>query len=78
MSVRSIFRDDGARTYEDVESGVNKMSVRKFEKIVKECGLRDVYRKYECVKRLDFLATIPFARELFINHITSILRKEAR
>jgi len=74
MTVRSHFRDDGARKYEDVESGLNRMTVRKFENIVRDAGLRVVYKKYECVKRFDFLGKIPFVRELFINHITSVLK----
>lgn len=73
MNVRGNFRDDGATRYEDVESGLNKMSARKFEHIIKECGMETRYRKYDCVKDMDFLGHLPLFRELFINRINCIL-----
>lgn len=77
MTVRSLFRNDGATRYEEVESGLNKMSVSKFERIVREAmpQCHVIYKKYECVKGLDFLGNIPFMRELFINHISYVLQK---
>jgi len=77
MKVRGSFRDDGAKKYEEVESGLNKMSVAKFESIISSCGLRVKYRKYECVKGINWLSRIPLLREFFINHVTVILSKEA-
>lgn len=77
MTVRSRFRRDGAVRYEEVEAGLNKMSVAKFERIIKACGLKVVYQRYDCVKGLNFLGSIPVIRELFINHITCVLAKES-
>ncbi len=77
MAVRSRFRRDGAVRYQEVEAGLNKMSVAKFEEIVKACGLKVVYKRYDCVRGLNFLGAIPVVRELFINHITCILAKES-
>lgn len=73
MNVRSRYIRDGAMRYEDVDGGLNKMTVRKFEKIVDRCGLEVGYRRYQCVKRLNFLARLPIARELFVNHISCVL-----
>jgi SAM-dependent methyltransferase len=73
MSVRSRFRDDGALKYEQVESGLNKMSVAKFQNIVEQSGLYIDFFKTDCVKGLNFLEKLPVLRELFINHITCIL-----
>lgn len=73
MRVRSRFRDDGATRYEDVVGGLNRMSVGKFERLVASCGLRPLYRRYECVKGLDALGHVPVVRELFVNHITCVL-----
>jgi len=78
MNVRARFRQDGARRYEDVESGLNKMSVRKFERMVQNADLQTLHREYWCVKRLDFLGHVPVVREMFVNHITSILTKTPR
>jgi len=76
LKVRSRYRQDGARRYEEVESGLNKMTVGRFERIASGSGLRIVYKKYNCVKGVDWLGKIPLLRELFINHVTCILRTE--
>ena len=73
IRVRALYRNDGAQRYEEVESGLNRMTIRKFERIVRESGLRIQYRKYSCVKGYNWLATLPVLRELFVNHITVIL-----
>ncbi len=41
MNVRSHFRHDGATRYEDIESGLNKMTVAKFERIISASGLHN-------------------------------------
>lgn len=70
MEVRGQYRSDGARTYEEVESGLNKMTVSRFEKIIRESGLKIDYKRYDCVKGMNILSVLPGIRELFINHIT--------
>jgi SAM-dependent methyltransferase len=75
MNVRRRFRNDGARTYEEVESGLNRMTVRKFEAIALHSGLNITYRDYECVKGIRLFARIPLLRELFINHITAVMSR---
>lgn len=73
MNVRADYRDDGARRYEDVESGLNRMTLRKFENTVSSSGLTIAYKNYSCIKGQDWLAKIPLLRELFVNHVTCIL-----
>jgi SAM-dependent methyltransferase len=75
MRVRARYRDDGARRYEDVEFGLNKMSLNKFEKLITQCGMRITHRKYEAVKKINFLSHIPGIRELMTNHVTCLLEK---
>jgi SAM-dependent methyltransferase len=75
MNVRSMFRNDGARRYEEVESGLNKMTIAKFERLLHECGLRVGYKRYDCVRGLNFAAKLPLVRELLINHVSCILMK---
>lgn len=82
MKVRSDYRSDGARRFEEVEGGLNKMSVRKFEAILSE-ALREAdviieHLRYRTVKGLPVVARIPLVRELLINHATCILRKGSR
>lgn len=73
MNVRNRFRRDGATKYEDVEGGLAKMSVAKFERLVSQCGMKIHHKKYECIKGLDFLGRLPALRELFINHVNCAL-----
>jgi ubiquinone/menaquinone biosynthesis C-methylase UbiE len=75
MKSRSHFRSDGAKRYEDVESGLNKMTIAKFESIISSCDLKVVYKKYECVKGINWLSKVPLLREFFINHVAAILSK---
>ena len=75
MRARSRFRDDGAMRYEDVESGLNRMTVGKFEKLLATQGLTIDFVRYDCVKGLNWLANIPRFRELFINQITISAKK---
>lgn len=73
MRVRSLYRNDGAMRYEDVESGLNKMSVAKFERIIANAGMRVLFRRYTGVKGYDFLTRLPVLRELFVNRIDCAL-----
>jgi SAM-dependent methyltransferase len=76
MNVRGLYRHDGARRYEDVESGLNRMTVAKFDRLVASAALSVVYRRDECVKGIALLGRIPVLRELFINHVTCKLRPQ--
>jgi len=76
MQVRSRFRSDGAKRYEEVESGLNRMTVARFERLVSRAGMRMEWRNYRCVKGLSFLGRPPVVRELFINDISCILVRE--
>jgi SAM-dependent methyltransferase len=78
MRVRARFRNDGAIRYEDVESGLSKMSIRKFMRIVVESGLQVEFLKFDCVKGLDWLGKIPLVKELFINHVSCALSKRVK
>lgn len=75
MRVRSRFRSDGAQRYEDVESGLNRMTVRRFEGIVRRSPLSLEHARYRCVKGVDVLGRIPGVRELFVNDVTVVLRR---
>ncbi len=72
LSVRRHFRSDGARRYEEVSSGLNRMSVGRFEELLRSRGLRVGYRRYRAVRGLDRLGELPLVRELFLNHLTVV------
>jgi SAM-dependent methyltransferase len=73
MSVRSRFRSDGATRYVDAPRGPNKMTVARFDRLLRAHGFIEERRDNGCVKGLDSLGKIPVLRELFINHITAVL-----
>jgi len=76
MAVRSRFRDDGATRYEDIKSGLNKMTLAKFERIVRSSGLRVEHRNYFATKNLPAVRNIPLLREFFVSAVTCILVKD--
>lgn len=71
MRVRARFRNDGATRYEDVEGGLNRMSLSKFERLTRSSGLRPISLRYVGVKGLHVLTRIPLLRELFTNEIVA-------
>ena len=73
MKVRSRYRSDGAQRYVDVESGLNRMSLAKFERVIANAGVQAKHSQYACVKGLDFLGKIPVVRELFVNQVSCVL-----
>jgi SAM-dependent methyltransferase len=77
MAVRSRYRSDGATHYGDIEGGLSKMTVSRFERIAANCGMRMVFREYRAVKGLDILGKLPLIRELFINRISCVFSLES-
>ncbi|MFL5541699.1 MAG: class I SAM-dependent methyltransferase [Longimicrobiaceae bacterium] len=77
MAVRARYRHDGARRYGEVESGLNRMTLARFERAVAAAGLRLERRRYRCVKGLPLLDRIPLARELFVNVVDAVLAPAA-
>ncbi len=75
MEARSHFRSDGARRYEDVEGGLNRMTLAKFERIMQASGMEIESLKYWPVKDLPLVDKLPVLRELAVGAATCILRK---
>jgi SAM-dependent methyltransferase len=71
MAVRARFRQDHAKTYS--QCGLGKMTIKRFESTIKRTGLRIEFRRYYCVRGMDFLAGLPILRELFINRVACVL-----
>lgn len=76
MKVRRRFRSDGAERYEDVESGLNRMTVGRFEAIVDASRMQSRYRHYACVRHVNCLSCLPLFREFFINRVSAELAWE--
>jgi ubiquinone/menaquinone biosynthesis C-methylase UbiE len=73
MAVRGRYRHDGACHYEEVESGLNKLSLARFEQVVRESGLETIERHYAAVKKLQFLTRVPLVRELTTVLVSTVL-----
>ena len=73
MAVRARYRSDGAKHYEEVESGLNRMSLAKFEGIVGSSGLRVIEQRYVGVKKIQFLTKVPIIRELTTVLVAAVL-----
>ena len=71
--IRSLYRTDGATGY---YPDVNKMTVKRFEALLKRCGLRAEKCVYRVVRDLPLVAKVPLLRELLINQIDVILVPE--
>lgn len=73
MEVRSQYRNDGAERYVEVEGGLNKMTLRKFEDCVEEAELRMEQRNLVAVKGLPLVTRIPLLREFLTNRVACVL-----
>jgi SAM-dependent methyltransferase len=75
MAVRSRYRDDGAQRYEEVEGGLNRMSLARFERLVQAAGFEPVELRYSAVRGLPGVTRIPLLRELLTNRVTAVLQR---
>jgi len=75
LEARSHFRQDGARRYEDVEGGLNRMTLAKFESIIQTSGMKVEFLKCYPVKGLPGVERMPILRELLVASAACILRK---
>jgi SAM-dependent methyltransferase len=75
MAVRSRYRDDGATRYEDVEGGLNRMTVARFERLMRESGCEIESLRLIPVRGLPLVSRIPVLRELFTASASCVLRK---
>jgi SAM-dependent methyltransferase len=73
MAVRALYRTDGATRYEDVEGGLNRMTVARFEQLVRESGMRVRSLRLFAVKGLPIVTHLPVARELLTSACSAVL-----
>ncbi len=73
MAVRSRYKDDGATRYEEIMSGLNKMTLAKFERTIRDSKLAIEYQNFFATKNLPLVKNIPYLRELLVSAVTCIL-----
>lgn len=76
MRVRSDYRHDGATRYEDIEGGLNKMTVARFNKIMAGSGMKVENMFYRGFKGMNFMRFLPVLRELFADQLGCILTND--
>lgn len=75
MAVRSRFKDDGAKRYEQILSGLNRMTLAKFERIIRNSDLTVEHKHLFATKNLPVVKSIPYLREFLVSAVTCILVK---
>ncbi|MGZ3656949.1 MAG: class I SAM-dependent methyltransferase [Bdellovibrionota bacterium] len=75
MRARGRYRSDGARRFAEVEGGLNRMSVARFERLIAGAGFAIESRRYRCSWRMNFLAWAPLLREFFVSEVSVTARK---
>lgn len=73
LSVRARYKQDGALRYEDVEGGLNRMTIYKFEKLMRESGMRIRSLHLFPVKGLPLVSQIPIMREFLTAAASCVL-----
>ena len=74
LTLRSHFRTDHPDRIEDIEGGLNKMTVARFEAIMREGGMRLERLQAHPTWGLPLVSHIPIVRELLTSAVTCILR----
>jgi len=77
MNVRNLYPDgdDRAKRFEDIRGGLNKMTVRRFEKLARAApGMRVEQLTLHSVKRVPVVTSVPVLRELMTGAITCVLK----
>ena len=75
MRVRSRYRQDGAQRYEDVEGGLNRMTVARFEHLMKASGMSIRSLRLFPVKGLPVVSRVPVLRELMTAAASCVLER---
>jgi len=75
LTLRSKFRPDRPKRLEDIEGGLNRMTVLKFERIINSCGMPVERKQLFATKRIPLVTKIPGVREVLTSAASTILRK---
>ena len=76
MSARGLYKHDGAKQFEQVEGGLNRMSVNRFQKLVQNSALLIKNLELIPIRRMRHLQKYcPGGRELFTSCVKASLQK---
>ncbi len=75
MRLRADYVQDGATRFEEIEGGLNKMTIEKFLRVVQEEGFRTEWLDLVPIKGLRWLVRNGVTREYFTSRIRARLSK---
>jgi ubiquinone/menaquinone biosynthesis C-methylase UbiE len=75
LKLRTRYRADRPTRYEEIEGGLNRMTVARFERIIGESGMRIEHFQLFATAGLPLVTKIPVARELLTGAACCILRR---
>jgi SAM-dependent methyltransferase len=76
LHVRRLYRDDAAERYEDIEGGLNQMTIHKFRRYIRQSGLRTISLTATPIRHLPpVLARVPGVQEFVTSRVSAILEK---
>lgn len=75
MKIRCLYKNDGASKYREVEGGLNKMTIRKFQQLLVKTGFRKEKIWLKPIRHLDIMTKLPIMREFFTSTVNAIIVK---
>ena len=78
LALRARYRSDGARRFEDVEGGLNRMTIARFERLVRASGFQVNNLDLIPIRGTKLLGRNRWGRELFTSIVRASLIKSNR
>jgi hypothetical protein len=78
MAVRSLYKTDGAKRFEEVEGGLNKMTVGRFLRLVEASGFEVEDLHLIPIKGIKWFVNMKILREYMTSVVQCVLVKPAK
>jgi ubiquinone/menaquinone biosynthesis C-methylase UbiE len=78
LTLRARYRSDGARRFEDVEGGLNRMTIARFERLVRASGFEVTHLNLVPIRGTKLLGRNRWGREIFTSIVRASLTKPDR
>jgi hypothetical protein len=78
LALRARYRSDGARRFEEVEGGLNRMTIARFERLVQASGFLVDHLDLIPIRGAELLGRTRWGRELFTSIVRATLIKSDR
>jgi SAM-dependent methyltransferase len=76
LTVRRLYRDDQAERYEDIEGGLNRMTIHRFRRYARESGLRTIALTATPIRHVPpVLSRVSGIQEFVTSRVSAILQK---